>query len=283
MTWTPLGPSLVLDPRYWDYRRLARANAFGHQCAVQGIAIHPSDERNILVITQRVGGSSAFRTTDDGHSWNCVADVLTQANPQLELSCAAVHPLLTNVIYLGARRGKRIFVSTDGGQTWPQQRDPGGRVTQLIVDRNSGSDWHTAKLYAGTSAGVAYSADGGDTWSMAEIGEITSLAVYMPTSGARKFYAGVYGRGLFYAESVGRTVAKPLWRSDRLAGSTAGRCQHLVLVDFSPRQPERVYAMVSTLGLDHSAPDNQRLFVSTASPPEWRLGGARPGPATVPG
>lgn len=278
MTWTPLGPSLVLNPRYMDYRRLARANAFGHQCAVQSIAIHPTDERNILVVTQRVGGSSAFRTTDDGHSWSCVADTLTQANPQLELSCAAVHPLLTNVIYLGARRGQRIFVSIDGGLTWPQQRDPGGRVTQLIVDRNSGSDWHAATLYAGTSAGVAHSTDGGDTWTMAAIGEITSLAVFMPTSGPRQFYAGVYGRGLFYADSAAGPWQNLFGAATGLPAEPPTDANLVVLVDFSPRQPERVYALVSTLGNDHSAPNNQRLFVSTASPPAGAWEERGPGP-----
>ena len=278
MTWTPLGPSLVLYPRYVDYRRLARANAFGHQCAVQGIAIHPTDERNILVLTQRVGGASAFRTTDDGHSWNCVADALSQANPQLDLSCAAVHPQLTNVIYLGARRGQRIFVSIDGGLTWPQQRDPGGRVTQLIVDRNSGSDWRAATLYAGTSAGVAHSTDGGDTWTMAEIGEITSLAVFMPTSGARKFYAGVYGRGLFYADSAAGPWQNLFGAATGLPAEPPTDANVVVLVDFSPRHPERVYALVSALDNDHFGPYNQQLFVSTASPPDGAWEERGPGP-----
>jgi len=177
MTWIPLGPTLVTNPRVFGYTRVARANENGAQCAVLGIAVHPADPHNIVVVTRRVGGSSAFRTLDDGHSWTAIADSLTQADPQLDLACAAVHPQLADVVYLGARAGQRVFVSTDGGRTWPLQRNPGGKATRLVVDRASGADWHTATLYAATDTGVATSTNGGDTWSMATIGEVTSLAV----------------------------------------------------------------------------------------------------------
>jgi len=255
---------------------MARANEYGAQCAVVAVAVSPADERNIVVVTRRVGGSSAFRTVNDGHSWTAIADVLTQANPQLDLACAAIHPTLSNVVYLGARNGRRVFVSPDGGQTWPQQRDPGGKVTQLIVDRNSGGDWHTATLYAGTDAGVAYSINGGDTWSMAAIGEVTSLAVYMPASGARRFYAGVYGRGLFYAESPAGPWQNLFGTAPGLPPAPASGANMVVLVDYCPRQPDRVYAVVSTLSLDHRGPGAPHLYVSVAAPPlgDWEERGA---------
>jgi hypothetical protein len=280
MTWTPLGPSLLIYPRYNSYTRLARANGLGYQCAVFSIAVHPSDEHNIVVVTRRVGGSSAFRTTDDGHSWSAIADGLTRANPQLDLTCAAVHPQLPDVVYLGAGRGQRVFVSTDGGLTWPQQRNPGGRVTQLIVDRNSGGDWHTATIYAATDAGVAHSINGGDTWTLAEIGEVTSLVVYMPTSGPRKFYAGVYGRGLYYAESPDGPWQNLFGMATGLPAAPSSGSNMVVLVDYCPRQPDRVYAMVANLSGDHFSPLLPRLYVSVAAPPggawEERGAGAQP-------
>lgn len=277
MTWIPLGPTFVLAPRYQDYTRMARANLYGAQCAVLGIAVSPADERNIVVVTRRVGGSSAFRTVNDGHSWSAIADGLTRANPQLDLACAAIHPALANVVYLGARDGRRVFVSPDGGQTWPQQRDPGGKVTQLIVDRNSSGDWHAATLYAATDAGVAHSIDGGDTWSMAAIGEVTSLAVYMPVSGTRRFYAGVYGRGLFYAESPAGPWTNLFGTAVGLPPAPAsGAAPIVVLVDYCPRQPDRVYALVSTLANDHLGPGAPHLYVSVAAPPSgaWEERGA---------
>ena len=246
---------------------MARANEVGAQCAVLGIAIDPGDQNKIVVVVRRVGGSSAFRSVDDGHSWTPIADVLTRANPQLDLTCAAIHPALPDVLYLGARAGRQVFVSTDGGVTWPRQRDPGGMVTQLIVDRASGADWHTATLYAATDVGFAHSTDGGDTWSMAGIGEVTSLAVYMPLSGSRRFYAGVYGSGLYYADAPAGPWQNLFGTAAGLPAAPAPHSNLTVLVDYCPRQPDRVYAMVAPLNLNHGGPHDIRLFVSTAAPP----------------
>jgi hypothetical protein len=267
MTWIPLGPILVAEPRVWNYSRLARANDRGYQCAVLGIAVHPNDEHNILVVLRRVGGSTAFRTLDDGRSWSAVADDLTRANPQLDLACAALHPSLPDVLYLGARAGQRVFVSADGGLTWPQQRDPGGKVNKLIVDRSSGPDWHTATLYAATDAGVSTSVDGGDTWTMSPLGEVISLAVYMPLAGPPKFYAGVYGRGLFYATAPGGPWQNLFGSAPGLPPVPAPGTNLAVYVDYTPRQPDRVYALVVSLYGDHYGPNNQRLYVSTGAAP----------------
>ena len=268
MIWTPLGPTVVVHPRYTDYARLARANEFGGQCPVLGIAVHPGNEQNIVAVVRRVGGTSAFRTTDDGHSWRAIADQLTRVNPQLDLSCAAVHPVLPDVVYLGARSGQQVFVSLDGGGTWPVQHDPGGKVTQLIVDSRSAGAWNNATLYAATSVGVAYSSDGGQSWSMAAIGEVSSLAVYTPASGAPRFYAGVYGQGLFYAEAPSGPWQNLLGTAGLPAAASLG-ANFVVLIDYNPRTPDRVYAMLAPLSLDHGGPYALRLFVSTAAPPAW--------------
>ena len=194
-------------------------------------------------------------------------------DPQTQLFCAAM-PRCPQRNYLSSRRGQRIFVSTDGGQTWPRQRDPGGRVTQLIVARSSGRDWTTATLYAGTSAGVAHSTDGGDTWTMAALGEITSLAVFMPISGARKFYAGVYGRGLLYADAPGGP-----WQNlfGAATGLPANRRQgHVGGGGFFLPRSLNASTRWFHLCNDHAARING--FLSSLLATRWRLVVARPGP-----
>src|SRR5579871_439719 len=162
MSWSPLGPTIVISAKNLSYTRMARENEVGCQAAILDIAIHPLDQTNIVAVVRRVGGTSAFHSTDDGHSWTPISDVLTQANPQLDISSAAFHPTLPNVIFLGARAGQQVFVSNDGGQTWPLQADPGGQVTKLVVDRSSDpADASQAFVYAATNSGVAWSSDGG--------------------------------------------------------------------------------------------------------------------------
>ncbi|HTJ47072.1 MAG TPA: hypothetical protein VL463_33450 [Kofleriaceae bacterium] len=276
MGWIPLGPTVVIDVRDGTYARMARANESGAQGAVLGIAVHPADEHNAVVVVRRVGGSTAFRTVDDGHSWRAIADDLTRAAPQLDLACAAVHPLLPDVVYLGARAGRRVFRSIDGGATWPLAIDPGAEVTQLVVDRASGADPTMATIYAATRAGVATSTTGGATWTMAAIGEVTSLAVYMPTSTTRRFFAGVYGKGLFYADAPGGPWTNLFGSAPGLPPVPAAGANLVVLVDYCARQPDRVYAMVAPLYADHRSPHDVRLFVSTGAPPTgaWQERGA---------
>ena len=291
MSWTPLGPTTVIERKNTVPTRMTRANETGAQTAVLDIAVHPNDNTNIVVVVRRVGGTTAFHTTDDGHSWNPIADTLTQLNPQLDISCAALHPSIPNVIYLGSRGERKIFASTDGGQTWPVQNTLGiWEVTRLIVDRASDpTDPTKATLYAATSQGIAWSTNGGSAWSYAGVlGEITSLAVYMPLSGARRFYAGVYGAGLFYYEGTFGPglfpAANPSWQNlfgtAGLPGAASFGPDFVVLADYCARQPDRVYAMIAPLSASHMFPQAAQLFVSTAAPPtgtwEQRGAGAQP-------
>ncbi|GEM_PF-5107593 len=278
MSWSPLGPTIVISAKNLSYTRMARENEVGCQAAILDIAIHPLDQTNIVAVVRRVGGTSAFHSTDDGHSWTPISDVLTQANPQLDISSAAFHPTLPNVIFLGARAGQQVFVSNDGGQTWPLQADPGGQVTKLVVDRSSDpADASQAFVYAATNSGVAWSSDGGASWSMAGAnGEVTSLAVYMPLSGDRQFYAGVYGAGLFYYDGTfgaslfpagGATWQNLLGNAPGLPAPSSLAANFTVYVDYSPRQPTVVYAFIAQLYSDHANWESSQLYVSSSAPP----------------
>ncbi len=293
MAWTPLGPTMVIAPKDPAYTRMARENETGDQAAVLGIAVNPNDQTNVIAVVRRVGGTVAFITSDDGHSWTPISDALTQTNSQLDICCAAFHPFIPGLVYLGARAGRLVFSSPDGGQTWSAGSAAGGQVTQLIVDRSSDpNDWTRAVLYAATDAGFAWSTDGGSTWSLAAVGEVDSLAVYMPLSGTRQFYAGVYGFGLlYYAGAYGAGLfpagfGPGSWQNLFGAAGTglpsAGSigADFIVLVDYCPRQPDRVYAMLAPLQSSHLGPGTTRLFVSTAAVPNGAWGergaGAQP-------
>lgn len=270
MTWFPRGPDTVVVARRPGYTRLSRRNEWGAQCLVEGIAVHAANSQLMAVIVRRVGGTSAFRTRDGGRSWVPIADDLTRQDARCDFTCVALHPTREDVVYLGGGRSRRVYVLRDGA---PAASVPmPGEVTQIVVDRAS-TDLDTAALYVATGVGVSHSADGGVGFTHAALGNVRSLAVYQPLSGARRFYAGVRGRGLVTA-----TAAAGPW-TDQFgvtgnglpARLTGGGYEHVVYVDISPRQPERVYLAVFEAALPPSGGSrNSRVFVSTSPFPHAR-------------
>jgi hypothetical protein len=100
----------------------------------------------------------------------------------------------------------------------------------------------------------------------------------MPADGTRKFYAGVYGQGLFFAD-------RPTGPWTNLCGVAPGLptpaslgAHFVVLVDHSPRNPGRVYAMVARLQQDHEGVTSVQVFVSRDWGPAsvWEPRGAGP-------
>lgn len=264
MTWFPRGPDTVVFARRPGYTRLSRRNEWGEQCLVQGIAVHAANPQLMAVIVRRVGGTSAFRTRDGGRSWVPIADDLTRQDAQCDFTCVALHPTRQDVVYLGGGRSRRVFVLRDGSPATSSALP--GEVTQIVVDRASAGLDHTI-LYVATSAGVSHSTDGGAGFTHATLGNVRSLAVYQPLSGARRFYAGVRGRGLLTA-----TAAPGPWTDHfGVAGNglpaplTGGVYEHAVYVDISPRQPERVYlAVFEATRPPGSGFLSRRIFVSTS-------------------
>lgn len=285
MTWFPLGPDTVVSPRRPSYTRLSSRNEWGAQCLVEGIAVREPDGSDIAVIARRIGGSSAFRTRDGGRRWEPIADAITRADAQADLTAVALHPARADVVYLGGGNSRRVYVLRDGA---PVASAPvAGSVTKLVVDRAS-TDLDNATIYAATSLGVSYSTDGGSSFTDVALGRVDSLAVYQPQSGARRFYAGVRGRGLVTATSV----AGPWTDHFGVAGNglpapVSGPVNaHAVYVDISPRQPDRVYLAVFEAAIPPgSGTASRRMFVSTSAFPhpvwEERGAGGEPSPDTT--
>lgn len=254
MSWYPVGPDLVISPKWYfePWRRVSRRNEFGAQAAVFGIAVGAS-EGDLTIVTRRVGGSSVFRSQDDGRTWRCVSDDLNRAEPGAAFYCVLVRPGLPGVIFLGTSAGLRV--SLDDGATWTvRSATPIGKIFILLADEaTSGARWNTTVLYAGTDLGIARSADGGQTWQLDGIGRVYSLAAHLPATGARRFYAGVLGPGLMFSETVGsgtgawRTLVGPGGEAGLPPGPASPGYVYAALVDIHARHPERVYALLVTL------------------------------------
>src|ERR1051325_7074874 len=121
MSWFPLGPDSVFAPKNGSFKRLSRRNEFGRQGLTSSVTIDPTDP-NTIYIAERPssGGTSAFRTRDDGASWVPIVDSLQQSNPRLDPSCFAVNPDHPATIYMGTFSDRGIYVSNSRGDpgTW---------------------------------------------------------------------------------------------------------------------------------------------------------------------
>ncbi|WP_275561285.1 hypothetical protein [Streptomyces sp. 5-6(2022)] len=259
MEWLPIGPDFVFTPRDVGFQRLSRRNEAGRQGFVQDIAVDPTNASTIYV-TERPGsgGTSAFRTRDEGRSWTPIADSLQQTDPDVDPFCVAVNPDHPEIIYLGTYWHRTVHVSGNRGEpgSWSTGHSLGGRVRKLIVDPRTSSDPTTTVLYAATEDGFYRSPDGGVTWSLVLGGHIRGQAAWIPRTGTAHFYAGVTRTGIFHTtDPAGGATA---WTNLSAAGiglpaytpasATAPEAFDIILLDLCPRDPSRVYAWHTRAG-----------------------------------
>lgn len=116
MSWYPIGPDFVFAPRNANFKRLSRRNEWGRQGLVSHIAVDPTDASTIYVVERpSSGGTSAFRTQDDGESWLPIADALQQVDPGVDPSCIAINPAYPNLIYMAIYSNPSVYVSSSRG------------------------------------------------------------------------------------------------------------------------------------------------------------------------
>jgi hypothetical protein len=252
MSWTPIGPDFVFAPRSAPFRRLSMRNEYGRQGLTSDIAVDPTDNQTIYIAERpSSGGTTAFRTRDEGRTWTPIVDTLQQVDPQLDPSCFAVNPDHPETIYMGTLANNGVYVSSDRGDTWGPRRvvPDGAMIRRLIVDPRTSATLATTVLYAATTTGVYRSPNGGATWARVLPGDVWTLGADMPATGTARFYAGVRAQGVFFTtdpttawtnlsmQGIGLPAhAVPTPATDPL-GNFDG-----VLVDFCRRDPRRVYA-----------------------------------------
>jgi hypothetical protein len=251
MTWYPIGPDFVFAPKNPAFKRLSRRNEYGRQGLVSFIAVDPTDAQTLYVAERpSSGGTSAFRTRDDGTSWTPIVDSLQQTNPRLDPSCFAVNPDHPETIYMGTLSDRGVYVSSSRGDpgSWSARNAINGSVRKIIVDPRTSATLATTVLYAATTNGVYRSPDAGANWTQVQAGDVWSLVAYMPGTGTAHFYAGIWQLGVLHATDP--TVA---WTNLNTAGiglpaHTAATTAEpngnfdAVFVDYCRRTPDRVYA-----------------------------------------
>lgn len=134
-----------------------------------------------------------FVTQDGGGGWFRGATSI--AEPILSVDMDAVAPW---IVYLGTAGGG-VYKSVSGGVDWASTSPP-WYVFSLVVDPADG-----ARVYAGTSAGVRRSTDGGVTWSDAGTGlpDGAVTAVHRSHADGHTLFASVESHGLFKSVDAG--------------------------------------------------------------------------------
>jgi photosystem II stability/assembly factor-like uncharacterized protein len=143
----------------WSQSSLG-SNTYGND-----IALNPLNPQVIYVPCYAYDGTAwrmtSAKSTDGGSTW---ANTQLDTTSSTTLYSAAVDPVDTNVVYMGAYFGTStvVFKSTDCGATWEQRVLPGNLyyIYSLYI---SPTDHNT--VFAGTLYGIYRSTDAGETWN----------------------------------------------------------------------------------------------------------------------
>ncbi len=226
-----------------------------------------------LAATGAFDSSLLFRSYDDAVFWQLLASPVPSTPPSAEM--LAIAPSRLSQLYVVAvdRTGltsQKVYRSTDSGNTWQQEGDPGlvCGLGDLVVAPTS-----PEVLYAGGSGKspapylchppfsprVARSDDGGTTWtdiSAGLPGEFVAALAVDPRD-ARIVYAGI-GAGVAFPAGDG------VWKStdggqtwSRAGAELAG---HTVSALLASTLPGRLYAVV----------DGNRVFRSDDGGASWQ-------------
>lgn len=132
------------------------------------------------------------------------------SNPDQHLHSMAVDLVQPGLIYLGSHYG--VFISTDGGKTWPQARGELNTlmITSLSVSRMARGTLGVVGIAAiGNDVGVFLTHDGGTHWRQASIptGVPANEQPYLVRAGATtsQWFTIYTGSGLFVSNDDGHT------------------------------------------------------------------------------
>jgi photosystem II stability/assembly factor-like uncharacterized protein len=197
--------------------------------------LHP-DTMYIGVSAMGTGGVGVYRSFNRGNGWS-------QVYKSADVSCIAVDPVATDVVYAGTQTGsysgatKGILKSGDHGSTWTQKNL--GLSSLEIIDLAVNPATPQA-LYAATNSGFFKSDDGADTWYSSNMGLpggviITKIAV--DRKNPSTLYLGTRGDGLFKTTDNG----------DHWAAAFSGITDATInFILVNPAYPEKVYASTAS-------------------------------------
>ncbi len=177
---------------------------------VNGIAVDPNNASVMYAATEWGG---IYKSIDGGANW----EKLDGHRPVVTWD-VKVNPGDSNRVYATSFYDGRatslsgINVSTDGGATWtrPATAVPPVGFCAIAADRTELSAFgisidptNSARIYVGTSCGLAVSTDGGDTWSYSTPGGTAAVRIWDVVAAGDGFGADMCGDAGHYYRSTG--------------------------------------------------------------------------------
>lgn len=165
---------------------------------VRFIAVAPSNS-NIVYIN--IWGSPIYKTTDNGSTWTKISNGI-----QGTVTYMAIHPTNPDIIYVtmgNFNAGEKVFKTTNGGATWTNVSGtlPNVPANCIVLDKGSSNG-----VYMGNDIGVFYRDDNMSDWIPFTTGLpntiVTEIEIH---DGAKKLFAGTYGRGIWQSDLFNST------------------------------------------------------------------------------
>lgn len=292
MTWFPIGPDFIQQPRVRPYQRISRRNYWGSMGRVRQVAVEAGAGREPETIYAAVNDSldgdvAIFRKRLGEDAWTCLTDGLRRADNNVDPRCVATHPRFPQQVYFGTQLDQGFYRSADRGDAWEPRIAMGGRLRKIVVDPRAVATVDDTIVYAATDNGLYRSPDNGDTWTLVLPGAIESFVLLADGAGGLFCYAGVYRSGLWFADSeptspaawtnlTAADIGLPAFVPE--AGATPDSFDS-ILVDACARNPACAYAWISRPAFTGpGAPPGPvvGLYKTTAPRAVWSLVSATP-------
>jgi len=221
-------------------------------CPVRPLAIDPADHDTLYAACSS-GGCQAFKSTDAGRSWRCLAIAAAYGIGSLAIAPGTPSTLYaTGEIYLSQGLQAGMIKSTDAGVTWSIVA-PGlfRRALDLLTLAIDPTD--ADRVFLGAERGLYRTTDGGETWIEVdrrlpvEFGTVPISLAIDPRRPAPVYVAGAFG---VYRSTDGGTRWSPL--NDGLPDLAFAfdfdmPLSGLLVLD--PRQPGKLYAGTLATGI----------------------------------
>lgn len=181
------------------------------------IVIAPSNPKVIYAGTYRRG---IFVSRDGGDTWNSAGDIFQGrlSVPGLTIDPRNDQTIFARVLF------ERIYKSSDGGDiwhaVWTGMRD-GDQVQTMITTPSD-----PTRMYAGTSDGVYFSQNSGESWQSAGLGELSVFTIWVDPRDPHAFMAGTTD-GLYRRASENSS-----WNRSGLDGITVAEIARNASGDF---------------------------------------------------
>ncbi|MCS7000778.1 MAG: YCF48-related protein [Bacteroidota bacterium] len=211
-----------------------------------GIAINPKNPRTLYVGGE---GRQLYRSYDGGKSWDTIVVEFRTATTQF--TNVLVHPIDTNVVFVGGIRFGTLRRSNNNGQTWESvlvgQQNYTFSGEAVIVDPTNPQILYAAEFMTST---IFRSTDRGRSWQVrGSIPPDSSLPTPVPPrlcciairpDSTGILYAGCQGSAIYRSDDSGRT-----WRLVQRFYQSALRDTEIPQIRFSTLRPNVGYAVMT--------------------------------------